>query len=133
MSAPQRPAESDDPRVYFAAERTLLAWIRTSLALMGFGFIVARFGITLREAASSSHLPVTSPSGFSLGLGTFLILLGVLVTAWAAYKHHQWVRKLRAGDFQLPRTLSLVTFLAWALSLAGLIVIGFLLFELASH
>ena len=34
---------------YLAAERTLLAWIRTGLALMGFGFVVARFGIFLQE------------------------------------------------------------------------------------
>ena len=33
-----------DPRIYFAAERTLLAWVRTGLAMMGFGFVVARFG-----------------------------------------------------------------------------------------
>ena len=45
MDAPtemrQRAALSD----YLAAERTLLAWIRTGLALMGFGFVVARFGL----------------------------------------------------------------------------------------
>lgn len=36
-------------RDYLAAERTFLAWIRTGLALMGFGFVVARFGIFLQE------------------------------------------------------------------------------------
>ena len=41
-----------DPRVVFAAERTLLAWIRTGLSLMGFGFVVARFGLFLRELAA---------------------------------------------------------------------------------
>ncbi len=39
-----------DPRVILAAERTLLAWIRTGLALMGFGFVVARFGVSLGPA-----------------------------------------------------------------------------------
>ncbi len=38
-----------DPRVYFAAERTFLAWIRTGLGLMGGGFAVARFGLFLRQ------------------------------------------------------------------------------------
>jgi len=48
-----------DPRVYFAAERTLLAWIRTGLAMMGFGFVVARFGLFLREfqALSPNEVP----------------------------------------------------------------------------
>ena len=43
------PSGSDDPRIYFAAERTFLAWIRTGLGLMGVGFAVSRFGLFLRE------------------------------------------------------------------------------------
>lgn len=39
-----------DPHVYFAAERTFVAWLRTGLALMGFGFVVARFGLLLRRS-----------------------------------------------------------------------------------
>ncbi len=45
-----------DPRVLFAAERTFLAWIRTGLALMGFGFVVARFGIFLQQARSGPRI-----------------------------------------------------------------------------
>jgi len=41
-----------DPRVFFAAERTLLAWIRTGLTVMGFGFVVARFGLFLSLLAA---------------------------------------------------------------------------------
>ena len=48
----------DDPRVLFAAERTLLAWVRTSVTLMGLGFAVARFGVflaVLRGAAAPAR------------------------------------------------------------------------------
>ena len=70
-----------DPRVFFAAERTFLAWIRTGLALMGFGFVVARFGLFLREIAAMQGGP-PPPAGLSRWFGIGLIALGVLLTAW---------------------------------------------------
>jgi uncharacterized membrane protein YidH (DUF202 family) len=48
---PMSQSATNDPRVCFAAEQTFLAWIRTGLALMGFGFVVARFGIFLQQIA----------------------------------------------------------------------------------
>ncbi len=82
-----------DPRTYFAAERTLLAWIRTGLAMMGFGFVVARFGLFLRELADIKSLPVHQRPGVSLWMGTTLVLLGVLVNVGAVLKHRQTVRR----------------------------------------
>ena len=74
-----KPAE-EDPRVYFAAERTFLAWIRTGLGLMGIGFAVSRFGLFLRElSAGTSHLPART-TGLSLWSGVMLVALGVVVT-----------------------------------------------------
>ena len=89
MSAPEETRQNDagDPRVYFAAERTLLAWVRTGLALMGFGFVVARFGLFLREIASARALPPTSRPGVSLWIGTTLVMFGVLTTLCAANRH----------------------------------------------
>ena len=46
------PISEFDPRVYFAAERTLLAWLRTGLTVMAFGFVIARFGLFLQIVPS---------------------------------------------------------------------------------
>jgi hypothetical protein len=51
-----------DPRVYFAAERTLLAWIRTGMTIMAFGFVVARFGLFLRLLRLETGQPSSSAS-----------------------------------------------------------------------
>ena len=66
-------AASNDPRVHFAAERTFLAWIRTGLALMGFGFVVARFGLFLKEV--SGNAPGVKSYGFSLWAGSAMVML----------------------------------------------------------
>ena len=49
---PSMASMMGDPRVFFAAERTLLAWVRTGLTIMAFGFVVARFGLFLRLLAA---------------------------------------------------------------------------------
>ena len=49
MDAPKEMRKRADLRDYLAAERPFLAWIRTGLALMGFGFVVARFGAFLQQ------------------------------------------------------------------------------------
>ena len=100
----EKPVEQD-PRVYFAAERTFLAWIRTGLALMGIGFAVSRFGLFLRQVtAAESHLPTnTHATGVSLWSGVALVALGVIVTLSSVLRHIQLTRELRSGTWQPGR------------------------------
>lgn len=116
-----------DPRVYFAAERTLLAWIRTGLAMMGFGFVVARFGLFLREIqAVEQGTPVVSSRG-SLWFGITLVLMGVLVNLSAAVHHARLVRELREGNWNADRPSRSGMMVAIALAIAGLAVAAYLL------
>jgi putative membrane protein len=88
-----------DPRVYFAAERTLLAWIRTGLAMMGFGFVVARFGLFLREFQALRPNDAPQPVHLSQWFGIALVLMGVLVNVAAAVQHVRLIRRLEKGSW----------------------------------
>jgi putative membrane protein len=87
-----------DVRDSLAAERTFLAWIRTGLALMGFGFVVARFGLFLREMQIAQHLSSPASYGLSLWFGTALIAAGVLVFISSAWNHVRLIRQLNGGE-----------------------------------
>jgi putative membrane protein len=89
--------EELDPRVALAAERTLLAWIRTGIALMGFGFVVSRFGLFLRElTAVNAHL---TPGGSNASLtGVMLVAAGIAVNIWASVRHVRMMARLRRGE-----------------------------------
>ena len=112
-------SESEDPRTYFAAERTFLAWIRTGLGLMGVGFAVARFGLFLREMrAGELHTPVHG-TGLSVYSGVALVALGVGVNVSAVLQHIRTVRQLRTGTWSSGRISVQAVVLAILLALVG--------------
>ena len=105
---------------YLAAERTLLAWIRTSLAFMGFGFVVARFGLFLQELhAPLAGLPGKS-TGASLWFGIALIASGVLITVFSGAHHLRLVRALRRGDSLAQHPTTLAAAIVVLLALLGI-------------
>ena len=106
-----------------AAERTFLAWIRTGLALTGFGFVVARFGLFLREARPVLDGVSPHDAGLSLPLGIGLIALGTIVTIVSALRHRRYVRAIDAGDFRLAYGSGFAVAIAIVLALVGVVMV----------
>ncbi len=116
--------EPHDPRALFAAERTLLAWTRTSTTLMGLGFVVERFGLFVQMSAGGGPTPLHR--GVSLAIGIAFILIGVAVLLVSA-------RRFRCAVAALEPQLRLPGYGVQApalfnegLALVGLLLIGYL-------
>ena len=114
----------NDPRVHFAAERTFLAWIRTGLSLMGFGFVVARFGLFLKEM--SGHAPGVKTYGFSLWAGSAMVLLGAMMNLAAVARHLEVIRKLNRGESIVSRPSLIGIAVGILLGLVGIAMVVFL-------
>lgn len=77
--------EPCDPRVFFAAERTLLSWLRTSLTIITLGFVISGFGLFIKLVAlESSALASSVSSPLSSVLGIAFVLIGSLAIVTAA-------------------------------------------------
>jgi uncharacterized protein (DUF302 family)/uncharacterized membrane protein YidH (DUF202 family) len=117
------PAQSGQPvsvRDYLAAERTLLAWIRTGLALMGFGFVVARFALFLQQLQVSEHAPSAPSYGLSLWFGTALIAAGVAVTLFSTWHHARLVKAMDRGQAITSHSLALAIATCLFMALVGM-------------
>jgi uncharacterized protein (DUF302 family)/uncharacterized membrane protein YidH (DUF202 family) len=117
---------SSGPADYLAAERTFLAWIRTGLALMGFGFVVARFGLFLQALQLGNSRFPARVYGPSFWFGTALVLLGMTVNVLSARSHVRLVRELNRGGADYNRPSSLGIAVAITLALLGLAIAVYL-------
>jgi putative membrane protein len=117
MATPISGQSGADVQDYLAEERTFLAWIRTGFASMGFGFVVARFGLYLAEI----HGGAAPSNRFSLWLGTAFIAVGVAVNLLSTRRHLRVVEELNRGQLaDLRRPSQQAVVLALFLALVGL-------------
>lgn len=116
-----------DPRVYFAAERTLLAWVRTGVTVIALGFVVERFGLFLALFAQQSGV-VARPEHATASnvIGTLLVVAGVAVIVLAAVQHARFVRTLPDGDLPAGRGVDFAFVFAIAFAVLGAALAAFL-------
>ena len=111
---------------YLAAERTFLAWIRTGMALIGLGFVVARFGLFLQALQVNVATPVQS-TGISFWFGTALIIMAAVITIGSMYRYVRVIRDLKRGAAALDRPSALAIALAALLAAIGLAMAVYLI------
>jgi putative membrane protein len=117
----------NDPRVYFAAERTLLAWVRTGLTVMAFGFVVARFGLFLQLLRAEVPGAILAGPGLSAQLGAGLVLLGVLALVNGGWAFQRYCRTVSPRDLPYPTATVVPLLFVAALTAAGAVLVWVLL------
>src|SRR5271170_6354768 len=99
-----QPVTNSNPnlaRDHLANERTFLAWIRTGIAVVVFGFAIGRFAIAIRQwmqLEGQGHVVPTA--GLSVWFGTVAILAGVLVCLMGLVRYRQTRKQIDSGNFQ---------------------------------
>ena len=117
---------------HLANERTFLAWLRTSVALIGLGFVVSRFGLFLRTIILGHSLPVSTLNqnsvnySFSSLVGTSMVVLGIVFTGFALKNYLDTHNSIMKGSY-LPKHIY-IYLISISLIVLGAIVVTYLLY-----
>jgi len=116
--------DSNRARDHLANERTFLAWVRTSVAIVVFGFAIGRFAIAMRQlTAFQGH--ESRATGFSVWMGTISILAGLVMVVAGLLRYRKTRAQLDEGKFEPAGFIvDLVTVLTvlFGLALAGYLI-----------
>ena len=109
-------------RLRIQVETLLLVWVRTSLSLMAFGFVTARFGLFPRQIASVGEVRVVDHPRLALAntlAGTVMIVLGVVMLLVSIVGHLRTVDRLQRGEMPTAGRWSLGVVLSACLAVVG--------------
>ena len=117
--APTTPivAAAIDPRILQANERTLLAWVRTAVGLMAFGFVIARVGLWLREVNPAEARGASR----SVALGALVIAFAAATSIGAVVRFRTLRARYLRGDLS-PAGHGMETAVAVGVAVLGVIL-----------
>jgi putative membrane protein len=124
-------SQLNDPRVFFAAERTLLAWNRTSLTLMAFGFVIERSGLLLRALTRQPGMPGIGGLSFWIGIG--FIVLGAVTAVVAIVQYRAVLRTLKPVEIPEGYRATIGIYVNALVALLGAALTGYLLYGMEAR
>lgn len=102
--------KSAGPSDHLANERTFLAWIRTSIALMGFGFVIVKFALFIRQISVALGNKATVPTGkdYSAIIGVIMVAFGAIMAMLAFIRYRNIEKQLNNNAYFPSKSLSLL-------------------------
>ncbi len=111
---------------FLASERTFLAWIRTSIAVISLGFVIARFSIWLDQLAATSGTPLPGRTGLSMPIGVAMMAFGAILAVLAAFRMRAIDRAIERGEVRPGYTTVII--MAGLVILLALALIAYMIF-----
>jgi putative membrane protein len=109
----EKVKRTSGPADHLANERTFLAWIRTSIALMGFGFVIVKFSLFIRQiSVAFGENAVLPDKGYSATIGVIMVALGALMATLAFLRYRNIEKQLHANSYFPSQWLSILVTLS---------------------
>jgi len=117
--------KNENARDHMANERTFLAWIRTSIGIMAFGFVVVKFAFFVREITIEfGERNIVHSKGYSGIMGIFLVIVGSIITLLSFFQYKQTAKQLNEGTYS--HSPILITMITSIIILVSLLLIVYL-------